>query len=287
MRRLFLIGCLILVAFASAATQTSVTGRWRAVLLTPDGGTQNISLELDAKGETVTGNLEGLAIREGRLDGSTLTLKLSAPNNQEVSLIGQVSGDEIVFKSTGLPAGPIQFVARRDLRGAVSRKRVGSIGRPAADEAVQCAWRQHRRHQGLQDRGDVRLRRRRRRDRRAGDDGDDVSGGVDQQAGGGDGVAEGGAERTVLAGPGRQHDLEVMEAAGWAVHEGASRHPAKPDEPHVGNGRWIRIPRLRATGAAAVDPADPRRRPAAVESQGRSAGARAARPASSIRVARC
>jgi hypothetical protein len=34
-----------------------------------------------------------------------------------------VSGDEIVFKSTGLPPGPIQFVARRDapaVNGSVS-----------------------------------------------------------------------------------------------------------------------------------------------------------------------
>jgi CubicO group peptidase (beta-lactamase class C family) len=123
MRRLFLIGCVILVAFASPATQTPVTGRWRAVLLIPGGGTQNISLELDATGETVTGNIDGRAIREGSLDGSTLTLTLSAPNNQEVSLTGQVSGDEIVFKSTGLPPGPIQFVARRDaptVKGSVS-----------------------------------------------------------------------------------------------------------------------------------------------------------------------
>jgi CubicO group peptidase (beta-lactamase class C family) len=123
MRRLFLIGCLILVAFVSPATQTAVTGRWRAVLLLPDGGTQNIALELDASGTTVTGNVEGLAIREGRLDGSALTLKLGAPGNAEVSLTGQVSGDEIVFKSTGLPSGPIQFVARRNapaVNGSVS-----------------------------------------------------------------------------------------------------------------------------------------------------------------------
>ena len=85
MRRRFLIGCLIVVACASASTQTTVTGRWRAVLLTPGDGNQNISLELDAQGETVTGNVQGLAIREGRLDGSTLTLKLSPPNNPEVT----------------------------------------------------------------------------------------------------------------------------------------------------------------------------------------------------------
>ena len=120
MRRLFWIGCLILVACAHAGTQAPLTGRWRAVLLTADGGTQNITLELDARGETVTGKVESFAIREGRFDGSTLTLKLSGPNNQEVSLTGQVSDDEIVFKSTGLPPGPIQFVARRDTRGTVS-----------------------------------------------------------------------------------------------------------------------------------------------------------------------
>ena len=120
MRRSFLIGCLIVVAFVSAATQSPVTGRWRAVLLLPDGGTQNISFELDARGEAVTGNLEGIAIREGRLDGSTLTLRLNAPNNQDASLIGQVRGDEIVFESTGLPPGPIRFVARRDVKLAIN-----------------------------------------------------------------------------------------------------------------------------------------------------------------------
>jgi CubicO group peptidase (beta-lactamase class C family) len=120
MRRLFSIGCLILVAWVHAGTQAPVTGRWRAVFLTPDGGTQNITLQLDARGESVTGKVESFAIREGRFEGSTLTLKLSGPNNQEVLLTGQVSADEIVFRSTGLPPGPIQFVARRDTMGALS-----------------------------------------------------------------------------------------------------------------------------------------------------------------------
>ena len=68
----------------------------------------------------------GFAVAEGRFDGSTLTLKATAPNKREIVLTGQVSGDEIVFKSTGLPPGPIQFVARRDrvLTGSVSRSAV-------------------------------------------------------------------------------------------------------------------------------------------------------------------
>ena len=51
MRTLISIGCLILVAFASAATQSSVTGHWRAVLLLPEGGTQDISMDLTARGK--------------------------------------------------------------------------------------------------------------------------------------------------------------------------------------------------------------------------------------------
>src|SRR5687767_910271 len=99
MRRLFLIGCLVVAALAPAATQTSVTGQWRAVLLLPDGSTQNVGLELDAKGDAVTGTIGGRPLREGRLDGTTLTLRASGSNSEDVSLTGQVSGDEIVFKS--------------------------------------------------------------------------------------------------------------------------------------------------------------------------------------------
>jgi CubicO group peptidase (beta-lactamase class C family) len=120
MPRLFSTVCLLLVACVSAATQTSLTGRWRAVLLLPDGGTQNLSLLLDAKGDTVTGTVEGAPIREGRLDGSTLTLKVTPPSNQEVTLAGQIHGDQIVFSSTGLPGGPMHFVARRDTRPPIT-----------------------------------------------------------------------------------------------------------------------------------------------------------------------
>ena len=133
MKRLFLIACLLFVALAPAATQTSLTGRWRAVLLLPDGSSQNLGLELAAKGEAIMGNLEGRAFREARLDGSTLTIKLNGPNNEDVSLIGQVSGDEILFKSTGLPFGPIQFVARRAVQNPAIQ---GRDAAPAVGERL-------------------------------------------------------------------------------------------------------------------------------------------------------
>jgi CubicO group peptidase (beta-lactamase class C family) len=115
MRRLVVIGAMSLVLAVVVETQASLSGRWRAIVLTPDGGTQPITLDLVAAGASVTGTVQGLAVSEGRLDGTTLALKMTAPNNREITLQGQVSGDEIVFASTGLPMGPARFVARRDV----------------------------------------------------------------------------------------------------------------------------------------------------------------------------
>jgi CubicO group peptidase (beta-lactamase class C family) len=137
MRRLVSLAVVSLVAAAvtvTVETQASLTGRWRAVLLTPDGGTQPITLDLVSSGAAVTGTVQGLTIGEGRLDGATLTLKLAAPNNREVTLTGEVSGDEIVFASTGLPPGPVRFVARREIRPT------GRVSDPAV---VQALMKQH------------------------------------------------------------------------------------------------------------------------------------------------
>ena len=68
------------------------------------------------------------------------------------------------------------------------------------------------------------------------------------------------SERHVHARSGRQHDPEVVEAAGRRVHERRARHAAQPDESHLRHGRRLRISRLRAGRATADGAADPRRR---------------------------
>jgi CubicO group peptidase (beta-lactamase class C family) len=78
--------------------------------------------------------VQGLTIGEGRLDGAMLTLTMTAPNNRAVALTGQVSGEEIVFASTGLPPGPVRFVARRDTR---------PTGRVSDPSVVQALMKQH------------------------------------------------------------------------------------------------------------------------------------------------
>ena len=265
MKRLILAGCLVIVTFAPAATQSGVTGRWRAVLLTPDGGTQNIALELNAAGEAVTGNLEGLAIREGRLDGSTLTLKIAGPNNQEISLIGQVSGDEIVFKSTGLPPGPIQFVARRDTRGAIA----GSVSDPSVVQALMKQFNvpgvsiavikdfkiEWARGYGV---ADV-------------ETGAPVTADTMFQAASiSKPVAAMASMKAVQDGRFTLDQdvntiLKSWKLPGGELHEGAAGHAAQPDEPHVRHRRRLRVSRLRAAarrcrrlpqildGAAAVE----------------------------------
>jgi hypothetical protein len=80
-----LLAAALIAAIASVVTtQSGVTGRWRAVLLIPDGGQAEIGFDLKADGATVTGTITGppVTIREGRIDGNTLTLNLNNANGQ-------------------------------------------------------------------------------------------------------------------------------------------------------------------------------------------------------------
>jgi CubicO group peptidase (beta-lactamase class C family) len=56
-----------------------------------------------------------LVIREGHIDGNTVTLS-GVSNNQPISFTGNLSGDEIVFTVGGLIAEPFHMVARRVTR---------------------------------------------------------------------------------------------------------------------------------------------------------------------------
>jgi CubicO group peptidase (beta-lactamase class C family) len=129
MKRLVLTGFVLVAIATSAGTQAGVSGRWRAVILVPGGGSQEISMDLKADGPTVTGTVMGGPVREGRLDGSTLTLRMGNPNNpaEEATLTGRVDGDEIVFKVVGFTPSPLQFVAVRDTRASLT----GSVTNPA------------------------------------------------------------------------------------------------------------------------------------------------------------
>lgn len=113
---------LVLILFGlmtqGAQTQTGIAGAWRAAGVlpdgTPDGRILDFFLDLKADGTSVTGTVVGtpIVIREGRIEGSMVTLT-GVNNNQPVSFTGNLSGDEIVFTAVGLLPEPFHLVARR------------------------------------------------------------------------------------------------------------------------------------------------------------------------------
>ena len=118
--RPLLVGTLIAAIAVGVSTQSGVTGRWRAILLLPEGVQAEIGFDLKADGPAVTGTITGppVTIREGRIEGDTLTLNLNNANGQPTTFTGQISGNEIVFRAVGMTPQPVHFTAVRDLRAA-------------------------------------------------------------------------------------------------------------------------------------------------------------------------
>src|SRR5262245_4300233 len=118
MRRLLIL-TIVAAAVATGNTQSGLTGRWRAMVLLPNNGTVEVTFDLKADGSTVTGTVTGapVTLRDGRLDGETLTLRAVNTNNQaEVTFTGQFTPNEIVLRATGLFPEAFHLVARRDTR---------------------------------------------------------------------------------------------------------------------------------------------------------------------------
>ena len=130
---LSLVGALLVLVTPHAQSPGGFSGRWRTVLVTPNGGTQDISVTLEAKGDAVTGTALGFPLT-GRIEGDTIKLTMAIPGRPgpDAELTGQRTGDEILFRAVGLAPAPLQFVALRDARFTA----IGSVTDAAAVEAV-------------------------------------------------------------------------------------------------------------------------------------------------------
>src|SRR5215471_13697274 len=127
MKKLLFFLILVIVTSQRAQTQTGISGDWRAVSVLPDGTfdavIREFNLELKANGTSVTGTVTGasIVIREGRIEGNTVTLNgVNTENNQPVSLMGNLSDNEIVLKVDGLLTEPFHIVARRITRVTIT-----------------------------------------------------------------------------------------------------------------------------------------------------------------------
>jgi len=115
--RLLLIVAAVAAAYSSVSTQSGPAGRWRASVIAGDGPARDVGLDLKVDGTSVTGTIFGppVMIRDGRIEGDTLTLNLiNQGGGQTATLTGQMFGNEIVFRAVGLTPQPIHFVAVRD-----------------------------------------------------------------------------------------------------------------------------------------------------------------------------
>src|SRR4030095_3573146 len=130
MKRVGFLLSLLVVMTGQVRTQTGVAGPWRIATVVPDGSqdgaVRDFFLDLRADGTSISGTGTGvpMVIRDGRIDGSAVTLN-GVINNQTVSFTGNLAGDEIVFNVVGLAPQPVHVVARRvarvtTIKGSVS-----------------------------------------------------------------------------------------------------------------------------------------------------------------------
>src|SRR5262249_44223460 len=134
MKKLLFFLILVIVTSQRAQTQAGISGDWRAASVVPDGtpdaAIREFNLELKADGTSVTGTVTGtsIVIREGRIEGNTVTLNgVNTENNQPISLTGNLSGNEIVFRVDGRLPEPSHIVASRITRVTIT----GSVSDPA------------------------------------------------------------------------------------------------------------------------------------------------------------
>ena len=139
MKKFWLLLLLVIVTTARAQTLTSISGDWRAVSVVPDGtpdaSVREFNLELKGNGSSVTAVVTGIpiAIRQGRIEGNTVTLTgINIDNNQALSMTGTLSGDEIVFTVVGLSPQTLHVVARKITRVEIG----GSVSNAALMEQM-------------------------------------------------------------------------------------------------------------------------------------------------------
>jgi hypothetical protein len=93
-----------LLLIAGAASAADATGKWKGSL-EGEGGSRELTFNLKADGDKLTGTLAGLLdraleVQEGKVQGSTITFSvMSEWEGNPVKLVykGEVAGDEILF----------------------------------------------------------------------------------------------------------------------------------------------------------------------------------------------
>ena len=104
-----------LVTFALVLWAADVSGKWTAQVPGRSGQMREVTITLQASGQTLTGTVSARQgdnpISEGKISGDDISFKVSAQRGTQ-TYTGKVVGNEIKFKREG-GQGPIEFTAKR------------------------------------------------------------------------------------------------------------------------------------------------------------------------------
>jgi hypothetical protein len=118
----FALATSLMALFAVFAVAADVNGSWLAKYEGRQGRTMEMTFNLKADGQNLTGTVTGMggeaAISEGTIAGDNVSFKVKREfqgRSMVMKYEGQVSGDEIKFKQTmeGMDRPPREFTAKR------------------------------------------------------------------------------------------------------------------------------------------------------------------------------
>lgn len=116
--RVALVGCLL----AAMTWAADVTGKWTGEMAGRNGQKREVSLNLKADGDKLTGSMGGRMgdtdISDGKIDGDNISFDVVREfngNSMKLHYTGKVSGDEIHFTVTreGGEGQGMEFTAKR------------------------------------------------------------------------------------------------------------------------------------------------------------------------------
>lgn len=106
----------LLLTFAWGVWAADVSGKWTAQVPGRSGQMREVTITLQASGQTLTGTVSGRQgdnpISEGKISGDDISFKVAAQNGTQ-TYTGKVAGNEIKFKREGGQGAPIEFTAKR------------------------------------------------------------------------------------------------------------------------------------------------------------------------------
>src|SRR5260370_32629165 len=120
MTRKILWSLITMLTFTLAIWAGDVSGKWTAQVPGRNGNMREVTFNLKASGEKLTGTMSGrngdIEISEGRVSGDNVSFSVTQEfggKTVKQTYSGKVTGDEIMFKREGGQGGTDEFVTKR------------------------------------------------------------------------------------------------------------------------------------------------------------------------------